>query len=60
ARQAQLDPIFLALLSQGLYRANRAPFFAGQYHRGVAPIFGALRGGRAALPVPRLIGEEES
>ncbi len=55
-RQALVDPIFQDLLSQALFRANTAPFFAGQRHSRVSPIFGALRGGRVPLPPPKLIG----
>ncbi len=56
-RQALVDPIFVGLLKKAVYRANTAPFFAGQYHSGVAPIFGALRGSGMELPPPKLIGD---
>jgi len=59
ARQAQIDPIFLGLLSQALTRTHGVPRMAGAYGPGVNPLMSALRGYRVQLPKPELIGGED-
>jgi len=59
ARQAQIDPIFLGLLSQALTRTHGAPRMAGAYGPGVNPLMAALKGYRVQLPAPELIGGED-